>query len=136
MNILLIDDDRDDIDLFSEAVSNISPEIKCWTANDGFEGLKLLNEELVVLPDYIFLDVNMPIMGGKECLTKIKANSRLKTIPVFMYSTTSNAHEILEMKKLGAKDFVIKPANFNLLVNLLKSVFLKTNRSKFSTHSQ
>lgn len=125
MNVLLIDDDSDDIDLFSEAVSNISPEIKCWTANDGFEGLKLLNEELVVLPDYIFLDVNMPVMGGRECLAKIKSNSRLKSIPVFMYSTTSNANEIQELRKLGAKDFVIKPANFNSLVNLLKSVFLR-----------
>jgi CheY-like chemotaxis protein len=123
-NVLLIDDDTDDIDLFSEAVSNISPEIRCWSAKDGSQGLRLLNEELVVLPDYIFLDVNMPVMGGKECLARIKTNSRLRTIPVFMYSTTSNATEIQEMKKLGAKDFVIKPSDFNSLVRLLKSVFL------------
>ena len=125
MNVLLIDDDSDDIELFREAVYELSRDIVCWTAKDGEEGLKMLTQDLMVLPDYIFLDVNMPVMDGKQTLTKIKQHTRLKTIPVFMYSTTSNDHEISHMKNLGARDFVIKPPTFERLVKMLKSVLLK-----------
>jgi CheY-like chemotaxis protein len=125
MIVLLIDDDNDDVELFTEAVHELSPDITCWSAKDGVAGLKLLMEELVVLPDYIFLDVNMPVMGGQECLMQIKGNSKLKNIPVFMYSTTSNDREIAKMKTIGAQDFVVKPPNFTNLVALLKSVLLK-----------
>ena len=125
MNVLLVDDDNDDVELFKDAIHELSPDIVCWFAKDGEQGLKLLREELLVLPDYIFLDVNMPVMDGRECLSNIKNDSRLRGIPVFMYSTTSNDKEISLMKELGAKDFVIKPPRFDLLVDLLKTVLLK-----------
>ena len=131
MNVLVVDDDSDDVELFQDAIHELCPEIVCWSAKDGQEGLRLLNEELVVLPDYIFLDVNMPLMGGKECLARIKNNARLKTIPVFMCSTTSNDNEIRALKKLGAKDFVVKPPRFDQLVSVLKSVLL-SGRVRFS----
>jgi CheY-like chemotaxis protein len=125
MNVLIIDDDQDDVDLFTEAVHELSPEILCWSAQDGLKGFKMLTEDLVVLPDLIFLDVNMPIMGGQECLGKIKATPRLRTIPVFMYSTTRNDREILEYQKMGAEDFIIKPAEFGKLVGVIKAILLK-----------
>ncbi len=130
MIVLLIDDDNDDVELFTEAIHQLSPDITCWSAKDGAHALQMLNGELVVLPDYIFLDVNMPIMGGQECLSEIKSNPRLRNIPVFMYSTTSNDREIEKMKAIGAKDFVVKPPNFNHLVALLKSVLLKGHTVK------
>lgn len=125
MNVLLVDDDSDDVELFKDAIRELSPDIVCWSAKDGEQGLKLLREELLVLPDCIFLDVNMPVMDGRECLSSIKSDSRLRGIPVFMYSTTSNDTEISLLKRLGAKDFVIKPPRFDLLVDLLKTVLLK-----------
>lgn len=125
MNVLIIDDDQDDVDLFREAVNELSPEISCWSAQDGLRGIKMLTEDLVVLPDYIFLDVNMPVMGGKECLGKIKSTTRLKSIPVFMYSTTRNDKEIKEYQHLGAEDFIVKPSEFQKLVTTIKSILLK-----------
>jgi CheY-like chemotaxis protein len=128
MNVLIIDDDKDDVDLFKEAVHELNPEISCWSAQDGVIGFKMLTEDLVVLPDFIFLDVNMPIMGGHECLAKIKATPRLKGIPVFMYSTTRNDREILQYQRLGAEDFIVKPAEFSKLVGVIKSILLKRQR--------
>jgi CheY-like chemotaxis protein len=128
MNLLIIDDDQDDVELFKEAVHELNPEISVWSAHDGSHGIKMLTDELVVLPDFIFLDVNMPIMGGQECLGKIKATSRLRAIPVFMYSTTRNDREIVQYQKLGAEDFIVKPSEFDKLKSVIKSILLKRQR--------
>jgi CheY-like chemotaxis protein len=64
----------------------------------------------------------MPLMGGKECLQKIKADPRLQHIPVTVFSTSSVAAEVNEFKRLGA-DFVVKPTTFHALVSTLTGIF-------------
>ena len=122
MIILFVDDDPDDYDIFCDALKTAKPKSKCLHVEDGQAAIDFLNDRISTLPDYIFLDINMPIMGGKECLMKIKQNPKLKMIPVFMYSTTTSPIEINECKKLGAQDFIVKPATFRNLVNTLKEV--------------
>jgi CheY-like chemotaxis protein len=122
MLVLLVDDDQDDQEFFREAVKMINRSISCIYAKDGVEAFKLLNEQLVVIPDMIFLDVNMPLMDGKDFLIKIKKTSRLKNIPVVMYSTTSDEDEMKQFRILGAKDFLVKPPNFNQLVESLEEI--------------
>jgi CheY-like chemotaxis protein len=130
MVVLIVDDDHEDCELFHEAIHDIDPVIKCWTARDGRQAINLLTKELVLLPDYIFLDINMPLMNGKETLNEIKKNTRLRDIPVIMYSTTSDTKEIQSYYKLGAHDFLIKPNNFNKLVEALSSIIISTRTSK------
>ncbi len=122
MLILAVDDDPDDIELFRFAIKNLDPSISCIIASDGLEALSLLNEELILLPDYIFLDINMPRMGGVECLTLIRANINLQDIPVIMYSTSSNMEQIQFFKSLNAQ-FLEKATDFNKLMTSLKQVF-------------
>jgi CheY-like chemotaxis protein len=121
MVIFYADDDREDCEFFTEALAQIDPDIKTITAGDGKEALALLNSRPA--PDYIFLDINMPLIDGKKCLIEIKKNARLKDIPVIMYSTTSDTNEIRQYYKLGAHDFLIKPNDFNLLCESLESIF-------------
>jgi CheY-like chemotaxis protein len=121
MTILLIDDDEDDRDIFKEAISVVQPQVHCMAARDGEEGLALL-EELTILPDYIFLDVNMPVMDGKEFLKRVKVNPILKDIPVVVYSTSKHQSELGEYFSLGASNYITKPSEFNLLLTYLKSV--------------
>ena len=128
MVILIVDDDHEDSDFFTEAVSEIDPEIKCWVAKDGVEALNLLTEEMIMSPDYIFLDINMPVMNGRETLIEMKKNTRFRHIPVIMYSTTSDTKEIRSFYELGAHDFLIKPHNFNKLVEALSSIVVTTKR--------
>jgi DNA-binding response OmpR family regulator len=125
MFVLIIDDDTEDRELFLEALREIDTNIKGISAKDGREALFLLENELVVLPDFIFLDINMPIVNGKECLIQLKKNKRLKVIPVIMYSTTSDTNEIKDFYGLGAHDFLIKPSNFRNLVEALASIIVR-----------
>jgi CheY-like chemotaxis protein len=127
MLILVVDDDKEDRSLFCEAASGIDNDIKFLIAEDGLQAINLL-EQTAVLPDYIFLDINMPKMNGKEFLIRVKTNARLKSIPVVMYSTTSQTREIEECYKLGAYDFLIKPPSFKKLVDDLRSIFIEAER--------
>ena len=121
MDILFVDDDPEDYQIFREALQEAFPaNIQYRYVNDGQRALSML-DDLAVLPDYIFLDVNMPRMGGRDCLLKIKTHSRFKDIRVIMYSTSINPAEIRTFKKLGA-EFITKPNTFDALVGALKSV--------------
>ena len=123
MTILLVDDDEDDQDIFKEAVSVIRSDITCLFAKDGEQGLTLL-ETLTALPQFIFLDVNMPRMDGKQFLKAVKAHPRFQTVPVVIYSTSNHKSELGEYFKMGASNFITKPSEFNLLVAYLKSVLV------------
>ena len=133
MTILFIDDDTDDTDLFCEAVAFLNKSefissnketIDCVAVNNGCKAIDLLNT-LDELPDFIFLDINMPVMGGKECLKFLKANSRFSKIPVTMLSTAFHADDATEFRALGASECIIKPAGFNELVKVLSKYVYK-----------
>src|SRR6266487_683666 len=96
---LLADDDADDQQLFKEALNEIDKSIRCLTASSGEEALNKLKTDLKQLPDYIFLDLNMPRMNGLECLVEIKKTNTLKHIPVIIYSTSSAEKDVEETRK-------------------------------------
>lgn len=121
MTILAVDDDPDDFEFFSEAVKEIDQSIVVLKATNGQEALAVL-ESQSSKPDYIFLDINMPLMDGRQCLQKIKSDEELKDIPVIMYSTTSNQAEIRQFKTMGA-NFLMKPDRFAQLVQSLSFIF-------------
>jgi CheY-like chemotaxis protein len=122
MFILFIDDDTDDYEFFCEALNETHTKVRVLHAVDGYEGLELL-QELTVLPEYIFLDVNMPRMDGKQVFLTLKSSVRFKDIPVIIYSTTSNPREREFFNSNGVHYFLIKPPSFNELVSSLKSLF-------------
>lgn len=128
MVVLNVDDDQEDREFFCDALREIDPSITCLTAGGGAEALRLL-EKGPLLPDYIFLDINMPMMDGKQCLKALKGIPRFEVIPVIMYSTSTDTREIKECYKLGAVDFLIKPHSFEKLVNDLTSIFEFSRRS-------
>ena len=128
MVVLNVDDDHEDREFFCDALREIDPSVTCLIATSGMEALALLQDR-DTLPDYIFLDINMPVMDGKQCLKALKSISRLQSIPVIMYSTSTDTLEIKECYKLGAEDFLIKPHSYEKLVNDLTSVFAFSKRS-------
>ena len=104
-NIFLIDDDTDDQDFFVKAISGLKNISLSGVTNNGSEALKTLNNS-TLLPDFIFLDFNMPLMNGMECLREIKKNPRTKDIPVFMLSSAFEQAKL--SRELGAKGFIKK----------------------------
>jgi CheY-like chemotaxis protein len=119
---LLVDDDPDDQEVFLTALSEVSSSALCLVAPDGDRALELLHNE-DTMPDYIFLDLNMPRMNGFEFLAAMRKSSILKNIPVIVYSTTSQQSHIEKVKKLGATEFFTKTYKYNELCALLKKYF-------------
>jgi CheY-like chemotaxis protein len=122
-SVLFIDDDEDDKLVFGHALKAIDTNIQYLTASDGLEALKILNEDLVILPDLIFMDLNMPKMDGFTCLDKIKKSKELKEIPVLILSTSTNPRDMEKARSLGATNFITKPSTYTGLIETLKSSF-------------
>lgn len=111
IKILLVDDDADDRKYFMDAVKEIDATIECVTAKDGQQALEMLRNKEISLPNYIFLDLRMPRYNGKQCLLQIKADERLKNIPVIIYTTSKEVQDAEELQGLGAVHFVSKPGD-------------------------
>lgn len=118
---LLVDDDEDDKEIFSLALSEANPSVECHVASDGPEALALLRDGSFV-PDYIFLDLNMPLMSGKECLVEIRKQPHLAHVPVIIFSTSGSERDIVDTKALGASAFITKPPLIAVLAEKLSEV--------------
>ena len=122
-NILLIDDDCDDQEIFLEAVEKISSKATCIAFSDATHALqKLIAKEIT--PDVIFLDLNMPIMTGEQFLFEIKKQQDIKDIPIIIFSTTSQSTTIKRTKDMGALDFITKPSMFTELLHVLAPLLI------------
>lgn len=119
--ILLADDDLDDTELFCEALADIDSDIVCQYAGDGGELLKKL-DDLDEKPELIFLDLNMPVMNGWECLKLIKEDPRYCHIPVIVISTSSHKKEVARALDMGALCYFVKPSNFSELKRILEMI--------------
>lgn len=117
-----IDDDEDDRDFFCTAIQTIDPEIECLFAKDGNEAIKTLTEQTDLIPDFIFIDMNMPMVDGKQCLIEIRKIDRLDDVPVYIYSTSGTTRLIDEILSLGAKEFLIKPTSMFALEQMLRTI--------------
>lgn len=118
----IADDDPDDRELFIEALRTLDPDCDCITATDGEEALQKLDNGLPQLPDFIFLDLNMPRVSGKECLAAIKKTNKLNQIPVIIYSTSAEKRDMDETIQSGAAYFLQKPNRFDDLSKALEDI--------------
>ncbi len=114
--ILIVDDDADDQELLQEAIRDLDGSVRCLSAGNGEEALRLLHGADGLLPDLIFLDLNMPRMNGKTFLAKVKQIDRLCLIPVVIYTTSKLEEDRTETRQLGAWQFITKPNSFEEIV--------------------
>lgn len=110
--ILLADDDADDRLFFKEAMEEINADNLISFVNDGSKLMYFLNQPGIRLPNIIFIDLNMPVKNGMECLKEIRANKRFKDIVIAIYSTSGSEHDIREAFVQGANIYIKKPNNF------------------------
>jgi CheY-like chemotaxis protein len=116
--ILLIEDDRDDQQLFSLAIEDFSP-IEFNIASNGHEAISFITPEN--MPDIIFLDLNMPVMDGKEFMKLIKKNNTFDG-PIIILSTSASEEDMLECRILGTNNFLVKPNTYGELSKMISSV--------------
>ena len=120
--IMLIDDDPDDQLLFRDAVHTVQPDLQCELASSCVEAFKQLEESP---PDLIFMDLNMPVMNGFDCLAYLKKKSEFRDIPVIVFTTSKNLSDIDRTKQMGASWFMTKPDDFNVLCKKLNRIIQK-----------
>lgn len=121
MKILYIEDDKEDRYLFQDALKCINHQIEFDSAVNCEEALSKLKTQKP--PDVIFLDINMPIRSGIDCLKVIRSNPLLSRIPVVIYSASNTKKDIIECLSLGASKYLVKPNDFNSLCAELASYF-------------
>lgn len=130
MELLLVDDDAIDRELFTDAISLAEKGHKVEEAQNGEAALRYLHAA-DRLPDLIILDLNMPVKDGRETLMEIKTHTRLRNIPVCIMSTSSAPLDIESAYNTGANLFLEKPLDFSKLTEMLTS--LLTLFSKYVT---
>jgi CheY-like chemotaxis protein len=137
LKILLADDDTDDCCFFAKALNELPIATHLKTVYDGEQLMNYLFENSEHLPDILFLDLSMPRKTGFECLSEIKENIKLKSLPVVMFSTSfpRDLHYEQDMIKMlytiGAAYYIRKPNDIMKLKQvILKAIIIVTeNRS-------
>ena len=132
LQILLIDDDSDDQEIFTWVIKSIDPQLMVDSASDGVEALDKLKDEHYQ-PDLIFLDLNMPRMHGLDCLKHIREVRRLDGCPVVVYSTSSNPQDIAKCRAAGANDYIVKGNEVSVIKQELSQALKKYN-PRLSAH--
>jgi CheY-like chemotaxis protein len=124
--VLIADDDNDDQYMIKQAFASINLNETICTVSDGVELLDYLykkgkyKDAHLLLPKVILLDLNMPKKDGRECLKEIKTHPKLKTIPIVIYSTSSNPDDIAYAYENGASSYITKPYSYQELVKIME----------------
>ena len=120
--IAVVDDDQDDRELFIDVVKEIENFLVILQFENGSTFLNYLKKSKSDLPNLVFLDLNMPIMGGMQCLVRLREFVNVDELPVVIYSTSSSTQYIDEAYSLGANLYIPKPNDFNDLKRCVDSV--------------
>lgn len=130
ITILHIDDDHDDLFLFSHSISSMYPHITILEAHDGEKGIAILEklkQESASYPYLIILDMNMPRMDGKQTLAAIRSREEWKDIPIVVFTTSSNPNDVEFCKSYGV-DCVTKPIEYAELKDTIKRLLNYINK--------
>lgn len=118
--ILMIDDDPDDCLLLGQAIKEVFSDITLFV----MEGCSLINNisNFNPIPDCIFLDLNMPVLNGFECMDMIRSNSQFDNTPIFIYSTSSDISQIKQCYLKGAQLYIQKPSSFSKIKEVIRKI--------------
>lgn len=119
--ILLVDDDEDDRVFFQEALDDLNCSVKFKSVEHGLAALELLEDKNHKKPDAIFLDLNMPVMDGHDCLNQIRSNKAFDNIKVIIFSTSYNPEVAKVLKDDGANYYIQKPSDYLTLRNTINN---------------
>jgi CheY-like chemotaxis protein len=131
LKVLLAEDDEDDQLIFKEALTDLPFDIDLTIVNNGHHLFETIATNTNLTPHIIFLDLNMPKIGGIECLEKIRKNNALEKIPCFILTTSNNPLDIEQCYKLGASLYLVKPFDNNLLAKMIAKA-LKLDWKEYS----
>jgi CheY-like chemotaxis protein len=120
--IFIADDDNDDVYFVKSAIEELDLEIQLRHFENGKQLLQGLNNAEGQLPNFVLMDLNMPVMDGKETLRAIRQSARYNDLPVIIFSTSSDASEKNLCYAYGATNYITKPYHYKLYVDILRKL--------------
>ena len=131
VDILLVEDNPNDAELTQRALRKINLGAKVTIARDGAEAIDYLMGNKPK-PKVVFLDLKLPKIDGIEVLRRTRADSRTRSIPVVVLTSSQEERDISECYKLGVNSYVVKPVEFDRFykaVGDLATYWLVLNKS-------
>ena len=126
IQILMVEDNPDDVELTTEALHDAKICHQLHVVSDGADALSFLRKEgpyaNAPRPDLILLDLNLPRKDGRQVLAEIKADERLRLIPVVVLTTSQADEDILRAYRLNANCYVTKPVDFDQFMKVVKAI--------------
>ena len=120
--VLLVEDDCLDAMIVKRSLNDLGAKVNLVHCTNGEEALEYLRNTDNEMPCIIFLDWNMPKMNGLEFLKIIKADNRLKTLPVIVFTTSRHEPDIIESFELSVAGYMVKPSDYEQFLNSMKTV--------------
>ncbi|MBO9563878.1 MAG: response regulator [Niastella sp.] len=121
--IMLIDDDEEELLILDQAFQIAGLPYSCVWAGTLDRARQLLKE---VLPDYIFIDYNMPKINGIECLEQVRREPGVDKVPIIMYSSDFSETVRLQALSKGAITCIQKTASLQMLTQYLRKILGET----------
>lgn len=125
-NVLLVEDNEDDIELTLEALEDSKVRMQVYVVSDGIAAMNFLHREGEYgdkpRPDLLLLDLNLPLMDGREVLKAIREDPNLTDIPVVVLTTSEAEDDILKAYKLHANCYISKPVDFLKFTGIIKQI--------------
>jgi len=126
VEILVVDDSPGDVQLIIEALQEAKLTNRLHTAGDGVEALAFLRRqppyENTPRPDLILLDLNLPKKNGRVVLEEIKADDRLRDIPVVILTTSQADVDVIHVYNLHANRYITKPVDFEQFTAVVQAI--------------
>ncbi len=126
IEILMVEDSPTDVLVTQEALEQAKVRNRLHVVEDGVEAMAFLRKEgqyaQAPRPDLILLDLNLPRKDGREVLADIKADERLKTIPVVILTTSHAEEDILKAYGLHANCYITKPVDFARFIEVVRAI--------------
>lgn len=119
MHILMADDDKEDFFILKEAAEKASETLTVSYAGNWLELWRFI---LKTLPDMVFLDINMPVKDGIECLQLLRNERKYDNVPIMIYSTSVSKGDIDKAYQNGANYFIVKPNAIDDITNIIKKL--------------
>jgi len=124
--ILLVEDNETDVALTREGFERAKLAVNLSHVNNGEQCLAYLRKEAgyanVTTPDLILLDLNMPVMDGREVLAELVKDENLNHLPVVVLTTSSDEKDVLQMYKLRCSGYAAKPVDFNRFLEVIQGI--------------
>ncbi len=129
VKILLIEDNRDDIELTLRAFEKHKLVNEITVARDGEEALDILfqrgeDKARYFMPDLVLLDLKLPKVDGLEVIKQVKTNPATQAIPVVVLTSSKEEHDLVESYRLGVNSYIHKPVDFEEFTEVVSQLGL------------